>query len=172
MPNFDNESLLRWMHFTALVFVGGGIPVCLLLSGFEDTHEDIRGLSAVIWKKLTIWSMRAAVLFGVILLVINLVKGGKPFSQPHLMFKIGAVPILVLLCETAPKYLGRGKRGIALLAMALFSVISFITLNGKAFFQPETIAEPQPAPSAVPETESAPPQAVSNETKTESKESQ
>jgi hypothetical protein len=164
MPNFDNESLLRWLHFIALVFVGGSIPVCLLLSGFEDTHEDIRGLSAVIWKKLTIWSMRAAVLFGVILFVMSLVKGGKPFSQPHLMFKIGAVPILVFLCETAPKSLGKGKRGAALLTIALFSVISFVAFNGKAF-QPETITEPQAAPAVMPEAEYASPQLVSDEPK-------
>jgi len=165
MPNFENESLLRWLHFIALVFMGGSIPVCLLLSGFEDTHEDIRGLSAVIWKKLTIWSMRAAVLFGVILLVMNLVGGGKPFSQPHLMLKIGAVPVLVFLCETAPKFLGNGKRGTALLTMALFSILSFVTINGKAFFQSETTIEPQIEPTVVPESVS--PQLVSNDSKTQ-----
>ncbi|MDR0499091.1 MAG: hypothetical protein LBH03_05075 [Holophagales bacterium] len=169
MPNFDNESLLRWLHFITLVFAGGSVPVCLLLSGFEDAHEDIRGLSAVIWKKLTIWSMRAAILFGLILLIMSLVKGGKPFSQPHLMFKIGIVSILVFLCETTPKSLGSGKRGSALLAMALFVVISFVTSNGKAFYTPEPAPvlapETQAPPTVVYEAEATPPQFVSNEPK-------
>jgi len=170
MPNFDNESLLRWLHFISLAFVGGSIPVCLLISGFEDTHEDVRGLSAVIWKRLTIWSMRAAVLFGVILFVMSLVGGGRPFSQPHLMFKIGIMPILVFLCETAPKFLGKGKRGMALLAMALFSILSFVTINGKAFFQSETTTEPKTAPTLVPDAESAPPQLMQNEPKSQIRE--
>ena len=146
MPNFDTESLLRWFHFIALVFAGGSMPICLLLSGFEDTREDIRGLSAVIWKKVTVWGLRCAVFCGVVLFIMYLIKGGKPFAQPHLMFKIGIAPILVLLCETAPKSLLKGKRGAALLAMVLFLVTSFIASNHKAFLKPEQIPPTQEAP--------------------------
>jgi len=152
MPHFDTESLLKWFHFLMLVLAGGAMPVCLLLSGFEDTHEDVRGLSAAIWKRLVVWGMRLAVLFGVVVLVALIVNGGKPFSQPHLMFKIGLAPFMVLLCETAPKSLGAGKRGVAMVAMILFLLTSFIASNGKAFF------EPKPEPAAAVEAEPAPDQ--------------
>jgi hypothetical protein len=135
MPNFDAESLLRWFHFVGLVLAGGSMPVCLMLSGFEDTHEDVRGLSAVIWQKITLWGMRCAVCFGFLLFILSLFKGNKPFAQPHLMFKIGMGPILLFLCETAPKPLSVGKRGLALIATVLFLVTSFIAANGRAFSQ-------------------------------------
>jgi hypothetical protein len=146
MPNFDVQSLLGWFHFVGLALAGGSMPVCLMLSGFEDANEDVRGLSAVIWKKVTVWGMRCAVFCGAALVIVSLVKGGHPFSQPHLMFKIGIAAVLVFLCETAPKQLGVGKRGAALLAMVLFLVVSFVALNHKAFsYQPMPIAPPAPA---------------------------
>jgi len=153
MPDFDVPSLISWFHFVGLVMAGGSMPVCLLLSGFEDTREDIRGLSAVIWKKVTVWGLRCAVFCGVVLFIMYLVKGGKPFAQPHFMFKIGIAPILVLLCETAPKSLVKGKRGAALLAMVLFLVTSFIASNHKAFLKPAQIPPAQNAPVAAPVTE-------------------
>jgi hypothetical protein len=145
MPNFEIESLLRWFHFIGLVLAGGSMPVCLLLSGFEDTHEDIRGLSAVVWKKMAVWGMRCAVCFGFILFILLIFKGNKPFTQPHLMLKIGLGPILLFLCETAPKPLAVGKRGLALIATVLFLVTSFVASNGKAFLS----VKPNPAPESV-----------------------
>ena len=150
MPHFDVQSLLSWFHFVTLVMAGGSMPVCLLLSGFEDTREDIRGLSAVIWKKVTIWGLRCAVFCGVVLFIMCLVKGDKPFAQPHFMFKIGIAPILVLLCEVTPKSLARGKRGYALLAMMLFLVTSFIASNHKAFLEPAQIPPAQDIPQEAP----------------------
>jgi hypothetical protein len=141
MPNFDAESLLKWFHFLMLVVAGGAMPVCLLLSGFEDTNEDVRGLAAGVWRKMVVWGMRLAIFCGLAVLVASIVNGGTPFQQPHLMFKIGMAPILVLLCETAPKHLGEGKRGAALGAIILFLVTSFVASNGKAFFA----AKPPPA---------------------------
>ena len=155
MPNFDTESLLRWFHFIALVFAGGSMPICLLLSGFEDTREDIRGLSAAIWKKVTIWALRFAVIFGAALFFLHLIHGGKPFTQPHLMFKLGAAPILILLSETTPKFLAVGKRGSAMLAMVLFLMASFLASNGKAFLSPEPVPAPAP-PAPAPEVSSDP----------------
>jgi len=150
MPHFDTESLLKWFHFLMLVLAGGAMPVCLLLSGFEDTHEDVRGLSAAIWKRLVVWGMRLAVLFGVAVLVVIIAKRGWPYSQPHLLFKIGLAPFMVLLCEAAPKSLGAGKRGVAMVAMILFLLTSFIASNGNAF------VEPKPEPPAAVEAEPAP----------------
>jgi hypothetical protein len=144
MPHFDSESLLRWFHFLMLVLAGGAMPVCLLLSGFEDTREDVRGLSAAVWKKMAVWGVRLAILLGVAALVANIVKGGKPFLQPHLMFKIGVAPLLVLLCEAAPKKLGEKKRAAAMGAIMLFLLMSFIALNGRAFSAPEPPPEPAP----------------------------
>jgi hypothetical protein len=144
MPNFDAESLVRWVHFIMLALAGGAMPVCLMLSGFEDTQEEIRGLSAVIWKKVARWGIRLAVLAGIALLVLQIINGGKPFSHPHLMFKLGIAPILVLLCETAPKALGAGKRGAAMLAVVIFVLVSFVASNGRAFFE----AKPEPEPVA------------------------
>jgi hypothetical protein len=149
MPNFDAVSLLRWFHFLMLVVAGGAMPICLLLSGFEDTHEDVRGLAAGVWRKIAVWGMRLAIFFGVAVFVASIVKGGEPFTQPHLMFKIGMAPILVLLCETTPKKLGEGKRGSAMGAIILFLLTSFVASNGNAFFR----AKPQlptPIETAIP----------------------
>jgi hypothetical protein len=132
MPDFDVRSLLGWFHFIFLVLAGGSMPVCLVLSGFEDAHEDIRGLSAMIWKKLTIWGTRFAVICGVILFVMAMVNGDKPFAQPHLMFKVGIGAVLIFLCENAPRSLQVGKRGYAMLALMLFIFISFIASNHAA----------------------------------------
>ena len=134
MPNFDAESLLRWFHFVSLVIAGGSMPVCLLLSGFEDTHEDIRGLSAVVLKKMTIWGLRCAVALGLLLFVTSMAVGNRPFEKPHLMFVLGISTILLVLCEISPKPLAVGKRSFALLTMVLFLVVSFIASNGHAFF--------------------------------------
>jgi len=149
-------SFIRWLHFVALFFAGGCMPVCLLLSGFEDTREDIRGLSAVIWKKIAIWAMRFAVLTGAVMFVMVLFKGDRPFSQPHLMFMLGLSPFLILLCEKTPNSLGMGKRGIAMLITALFLATSFVATYGKVVFSPEPApppADPQPAPAVSVEPE-------------------
>jgi hypothetical protein len=157
MPNFDSESLLRWFHFLMLVLAGGAMPVCLLLSGFEDSREDLRGLSAAVWRKMAVWGMRLAILFGVAVVAASIANDGKPFSQPHLMFKIGIAPFLVLLCETAPKSLGAGRRGAAIGAVMLFLLTSFIASNGRAFFDPKDApqAGAAPAPAASGETDEA-----------------
>jgi hypothetical protein len=153
MPHFGPESLLRWFHILTLALAGGAMPVCLLLSGFEDTREDVRGLSAAVWRKMAVWGMRLAVLFGVAVLAANIAGGGRPFSQPHLMFKIGMAPFLVLLCETAPKKLGAGRRGAAMGAMMLFLLTSFVASNGRAFFGPEAAPQTVAAPERTPTDE-------------------
>jgi hypothetical protein len=160
MPDLDAQSLIGWLHFIFLVLVGGSIPVCLILSGFEDTHEDIRGLSAVIWKKLTRWGMRLAILCGLALFVVEMAKGEKPFAQPHLMFKLGIGAVMVFLSESTPKALGIGKRGSATLALMIFIFTSFIASNHEAFSKTEA-----PAPSVVaPEIPTPEPPSVGPET--------
>ncbi|MCL1893355.1 MAG: hypothetical protein FWG02_03820 [Holophagaceae bacterium] len=133
MPDFEIQSIVKWLHIISMVLAGGTMPVCLILSGFEESHEDVRGISAVIWKKLAVWGMRFTVAFGIILLIMYLAKGGKPFSQPHLMLKIGLTPILIFVCETATKNLGNAKRGAAMLAVVLILIITFVSTNGNAF---------------------------------------
>jgi hypothetical protein len=121
-----------------------------MLSGFEDTREDVRGLSAGVWKKLTIWGMRLAVICGVVLFVMAMIKGERPFAQPHLMFKLGIGAVLILLCENAPKSLMVGKRGSAMLTLMLFILISFMASNHSAFLVKPEPPAPESDPSAVP----------------------
>lgn|GEM_PF-246579 len=167
MPDFIFEfhCFVAWLHFVALVIAGGAMPVCLILSGFEETHEDVRGISAVLWKKLAVWGMRCAAASGVALLIINLARGHESFSQPILLSLIALAGLLVWLCETAPKALGNSKRGTALLAMALFLVVSFIVTNRGAFAKsdparPDVVDQPiapvHQSPLAPPAPQEAP----------------
>ncbi|MCL1908519.1 MAG: hypothetical protein FWG12_04020 [Holophagaceae bacterium] len=147
MPDFSVQSFVGWLHFVSLVVAGGVMPVCLILSGFEETNEDVRGISAVIWKKLAVWGMRSAFACGLALLVINWINRSEPFSQPILLSLLVMAGLLVWLCEAAPKALGTGKRGTALMAMALFLVVSFVITNRTAFAR--SVPDPDPAPASV-----------------------
>ena len=151
MPDFYVHSLVRWFHFIFLVIAGGSMPVCLMLSGFEDTHEEVRGLAAGVWKKLTIWGMRFAVLCGIILYAMACVYGEKPYFQPQLIYKLVIVIVLVVLCENAPKSLINGKRGYAMLALMLFILTSFIA-STKLFQNQDKLPDAAPIEApAVPE---------------------
>jgi len=151
MSDFYVQHLVKWFHFIFLVLAGGAMPVCLMLSGFEDAHEEVRGLAAGVWKKLAVWGMRFAVLCGIVLYVMAWVHGERPFAQPYLIYKLVIVIVLAVLCENATKPLTIGKRGHAMLALMLFILTSFVA-STKLFLQDNL---PEAAPIEAPATTDA-----------------
>jgi hypothetical protein len=134
MPSFDALSLLKWIHFVCVAVGGGGIVMALLISGFEDTREDLRGLAATLWSKVVRWPFRLAVLLGIV--IIGWMQGKlkvNPFLQNYLWIKLVLVLGLLAMSEMGPKALAVGKRGAAMLAMLLFLLTSFVVYNRGAF---------------------------------------
>jgi hypothetical protein len=97
------------------------------------------------------------------MVIVSLFNGEQPFSQPHLMFKIGIAALLVFLCETAPKPLAVGKRGAALLSMVLFLVVSFVASNHSAFIKPLQTAPGHVHPEAGSQIIQTEPQVIQKE---------
>ena len=136
MPHFELYDLVKWLHFVALSVGGGGIVIALLLSGFEDEREDLRGLAATIWKKVVAWSFRLALVLGILLLVILYRAGDpNPLAPHYLHLKLVLVLALLGVSEMSPKALAVAKRGAPMLALLLFLLASFVTINRGAFPQ-------------------------------------
>jgi hypothetical protein len=147
---FNAYYLLKWMHFVALSVIGGGAVVALLISGFEDEREDLRGLAATLWKRTVVWGVRIAILIGVALLVLKLKDGQKPFTEYYLHLKLMFAVLLAGLSEATPKALAVGKRGSALLALMLFLLASFTVYNKAVFGVKQAPLAPDPIASAAP----------------------
>ncbi|BDU68739.1 hypothetical protein GETHOR_08400 [Geothrix oryzae] len=127
-------NLVRWLHFVTLAVGGGAAVVALLLSGFEEGREDLRGLAATVWSKVVAWSFRLALVAGILMLVLMMQGGQNPLKNGHYFhIKLLLVFVLVGLSEMTPKALAAGKRGSALLALVLFLASSFTVYN-KALF--------------------------------------
>ncbi|HLP31518.1 MAG TPA: hypothetical protein VK150_09160 [Geothrix sp.] len=136
-------NLVRWLHFVALAVGGGAAVVALLLSGFEESREDLQGLAATVWAKVVAWSFRLALIAGIGLLMLMLQGGQNPLKDGHyLHIKLVLVLVLVGLSEMAPKALAARKRGSALLVLVLFLASSFIVYN-KGLFGGRPKAGPQ-----------------------------
>lgn len=130
-------NLLRWLHFVALAVGGGAAVVALLLSGFEEGREDLRGLAATVWAKVVAWAFRLALIAGIALLVLVMQGGSNPMKHGHYFhIKMLLVVVLVGLSEMTPKALAAGKRGSALLALVLFLATSFTVYNKGLFGGP------------------------------------
>lgn len=130
-------NLLRWLHFVALAVGGGAAVVALLLSGFEEGREDLRGLAATVWAKVVAWAFRLALIAGIALLVLVMQGGSNPMKHGHYFhIKMLLVLVLVGLSEMTPKALAAGKRGSALLALVLFLATSFTVYNKGLFGGP------------------------------------
>ncbi len=144
--HLEAAHVLRWLHIVAMATGGGAAVVALLLSGFEEGREDLRGLAATVWAKVVTWAFRLAVLLGALLLVVLLQKGDNPFVLGH-AFTIKLVLALLLLglSEMTPKALAAGKRGSALLVLALFLAITFVMYNQELFM---SVLQTLPAPQA------------------------
>src|SRR5512141_2504719 len=125
-------NLVRWLHFVTLTVGGGAAVVALLLSGFEEGREEIRGLAATVWAKVVAWSFRLALLAGIGLLLLMIQGGQNPLKHGHYMH-IKLVLVLVGLSEMTPKALAVGRRGSALLALVLFLASSFTVYNKGLF---------------------------------------
>ena len=147
---FNAYYLLKWMHFVALSVIGGGAVVALLISGFEDEREDLRGLAATLWKRTVVWGVRIAILLGAALLAMKLSEGQKPFTEYYLHLKLTFAVILAGLSEATPKALAVGKRGTALLALMLFLLASFTVYNKAVFGVKQAPLAPVPIASAAP----------------------
>ena len=127
-------NLLRWLHFLALGVGLGGAVVTLLLSGFEESREDLQGLAATIWAKVVGWAFRLALVAGIALLVMLMQDGQNPLKNGHYFhIKLLLVFILVGLSEMTPKALAASKRGSALLVLVLFLATSFTVFNKGLF---------------------------------------
>lgn len=131
MPNA--YDMLRWIHFLCAAVAVGGMVVCLLVSGFEDTREDLRGLAATLWAKVVSWSLRLALLAGAGLVLWSYRMGANPFLMYWLWVKIPLALLLVGASESTPKALAGGKRGGAMLALLLFLLASFASFNKPVF---------------------------------------
>lgn len=127
-------NLVRWLHFVTLTIGGGAAMVALLLSGFEEDREDLRGLAATVWAKVVAWSFRLALVAGIVLLVLMLQGGQNPLKNGHYFhIKLLLVFVLVGLSEMTPKALAAGKRGSALIVLMLFLAASFVVYNKGLF---------------------------------------
>jgi hypothetical protein len=133
MLHFELFDLVKWLHFLCFTVAGGSAVVALLLSGFEDDREDLRGLSATLWKQVTAWGFRLAVLLGAALLTMKLIRGDHPFDAYFLHLKLGFVFLLLVMSELSPKALALGKRGAPLLALLMFLLATFVAFNQGAF---------------------------------------
>jgi uncharacterized membrane protein len=130
----ETVNLLRWLHFVAITLGGGAAVVALLLSGFEEDREDLRGLAATVWAKVVVWSFRLALVVGVVLLIVMMQGGQNPLKNGHYFhIKLLLVLVLLALSEMAPKALAAGKRGAALLVVVLFLATSFTVFNKGLF---------------------------------------
>lgn len=119
-------EMTRWIHFLCIALAGGGMVICLMVSGFEDTREDLRGLAAALWARTVSWAFRLGLLSGIVLVVWSHFRGGSPFSDTWLWVKLVLVVALFGLSESTPKALAAGKRGAAMLAMLVFLLTTFL----------------------------------------------
>jgi len=133
MPHFDWFTLIKSLHIIALALGGGSAMVILVLVGFEDSREDLMGLTSVLWKRTTAWAFRFAVVLGLVLLAMKLKNGEAPFQNLYLHWKLVIVFLLLMFSEMAPRFLGSKKRGAALLAFVLFLLAVFVSVNAAAF---------------------------------------
>jgi uncharacterized membrane protein len=133
MPHFDLFSLLRWLHLTCLALAGGSAMIILVLVGFEESREDLHGMTSLLWKRTTAWGFRLAVLLGLALLALKFRDGGRPFQAVYLHWKLPMVFLLLMFSELSPRALATHKRGAPLLAFLFFLLVVFVSANSGAF---------------------------------------
>lgn len=133
MPHFEIFTLLKSLHILCLVLGGGAAMVILVLVGFEESREDLHGLTSILWKRTTAWGFRLAVLLGLVLLAMKWKAGAMPFQELYLHWKLPLVFLLLMFSEMSPKALAARKRGAPLLAFLLFLAVVFVSVNHDAF---------------------------------------
>ncbi len=133
MPHFDTFTLVRWLHIVTLALAGGSAMVVLLLVGFEESREDLKGLTSLLWKRTAAWGFRFAFLLGLGLLLWKVKIGAMPFDAVYLSWKLPLATFLLMFSEMTPKALAAGKRGAPMLAFVLFLLVVFVSVNHEAF---------------------------------------
>jgi uncharacterized membrane protein len=133
MPQFELFSVIRSLHLIAIALAGGSAMVVLVLVGFEESREDLTGLTSILWKRTASWAFRVAVLLGLVLLGLRLASHSEPFRELYLHWKLPLVFLLLAFSEMTPKALAKRKRGAPLLAFLLFLLVVFISANHAAF---------------------------------------
>ena len=133
MPVLDMYSFIKWLHVVALALGGGSAMIILILVGFEDGREDLKGMTSILWKRTAAWAFRLAVVLGIALLTMKMVAGDHPFEARYLHLKLTLVFLLLIASELSAKTLARARRGAAMLAFLLFLMVTFVTVNRDAF---------------------------------------
>ena len=133
MPHFDTFTMLRTLHILCLALAGGAAMVILILVGFEESREDLHGLTSLLWKRTASWGFRFALVLGLVLLAMKFKAGDSPFQAVYLHWKLPLVLLLLAFSEMAPKALAGRKRGAPLLAFLLFLMVVFVSVNHDAF---------------------------------------
>lgn len=133
MPDFTVYEFVKWLHIIALSLGGGAAMVILVLVGFEDTREDLKGMTSILWRRTAAWGFRLAVVAGLALLVMRIHDGDQPFAALYLHWKLALVALLLLCSERSAKALARSQRGLPLLAFVFFLMATFVSVNHDAF---------------------------------------
>lgn len=133
MPHFDLYTLLKWLHIISLALGGGSAMVILVLVGLEESREDLRGLTSLLWKRTTCWAFRFAFLMGIVLLVLKIRTGEPVWDYVYLHAKLPLVVLLLALSEMTPRALATRKRGAPLLVFLFFLLATFVSVNSSAF---------------------------------------
>ena len=133
MPHFNAYDFIKWLHVIALAMGGGAAMVTLVLTGFEDSRDDLKGMTSLLWKRTAAWGFRLAVVLGLALLFMRIHDGDQPFAAGYLHWKLTLVFLLLMCSEMSPKALARSRRGVATLAFMFFLMATFVTVNKDAF---------------------------------------
>ena len=133
MPDFTPYYFIKWLHLIALAMGGGAAMVVLILVGFEDTREDLHGMTSLLWKRTAAWAFRLAVVLGIVLLVLRMRAGDQPFQAVYLHWKLALVFLLLMCSEMSGKALARSQRGLPMLALLFFLMATFVSVNKDAF---------------------------------------
>lgn len=136
MPHFELQTLLTWIHVAAMAIGGGSAAVIIILLGFEETREDLHGLTSLLWKRSAAWGFRIAFLLGIVLMGMLAKAGVSPMDMPWILWKLPLVVGLLAFSEMSPKALAAHKRGAPLLAFLLFLLVTFVSVNQGAFSRP------------------------------------
>jgi uncharacterized membrane protein len=133
MPDFETYFIVKWLHVLFMALGGGAAMIILILVGFEDGREDLKGMTSILWKRTAVWAFRLAVVLGAVLLVLRFRMGDHPFEARYLHLKLALVVLLLAMSELSGRALARARRGAAILAFLLFLMVTFVTVNRDAF---------------------------------------
>ena len=142
MPDFSVYDFIKWLHLVALAMGGGAAMVVLILVGFEDSRDDLHGMTSLLWKRTAAWGFRLAVLAGICLLALRLHDGDHPFDALYLHWKLVLVVLLLMCSELSGKSLARSRHGLPMLAFLFFLLVTFVSVNHDAFGMRKRPAEP------------------------------